>query len=264
MDNVLYFDPFSGLSGDMIVGALIDLGAPVETVEQAVRQMHVPSLQVSARRELRSGIRATRFVVEWDYGQHHHRHLADILAELEQTDLSEGIKQRAAHAFRYLAEAEAHVHGSQPDTVHLHEVGAEDSIADVVAACAAYDALNVPPCLVGPINLGGGWARGAHGWIPVPGPATAALLEPYCVYQEDAPGELTTPTGAALMRAFDAKAVTGWPKLRNFRVGYGCGAREWERPNVLRAVLGELCPAGDPRPLFTDVEHEPGHHAPTA
>lgn len=218
----------------------MDLGAPWGVVAEAVGAMGVPGLSVAHERVVRHGIAAERFVVTWEHAGHPtHRHLSDILALLDASGLSEAIRNRAAAAFRYLAQAEATVHGASVEAVHLHEVGAEDSIADIVAASAAFEALGVDQCQVGPINLGSGWAKGAHGWIPVPGPATLALLQGYRVYQGDAPIELTTPTGAALLRAFGAVSVPGLPVLAVERIGYGAGTRETDRPNVVRAVLGD-------------------------
>jgi uncharacterized protein (TIGR00299 family) protein len=240
MSRVLYWDPFSGIAGDMIVAALLDLGVPWEAVAEAVAAMNVPGLAVAHERVIRHGIAAERFIVEWERPAHpRHRHLSDILALLEASGLSEGVRSRAATAFRYLAEAEAAVHGASVEAVHLHEVGAEDSIADIVAASAAFETLGVSRCQVGPINLGSGWATGAHGWIPVPGPATLALLKGYRVFQGDSAVELTTPTGAALLRAFGAVSVDGMPVLAVDRIGYGAGTRETERPNVVRAILGD-------------------------
>lgn len=238
MARILYWDPFSGLAGDMIVGALLALGAPWEAVEDAVLAMNVEGLEVSRKSVLRGGIQAIKFEVAWVSNEHPiHRHLPEILEMVEKAHLEPGAAHQAHRAFLSLAEAEARIHGSSLEEVHLHEVGAEDSIADIVAACAAYHALEVTECWVGPITTGTGWTRGAHGRIPVPAPATLELLRGFRVLYGETPAELTTPTGAALMHGLSATSVSAMPGGIVEAVGHGAGTRELDHPNVTRAIL---------------------------
>lgn len=238
MVRSVYWDPFSGLAGDMIVGALLGLGACWEAVEDAVLSMNIVGLSVSHRAVLRGGIDAIKFDVTWPGKAHPiHRYLPDILEMVDKAQLKPGASYSAKRAFRALAEAEAHIHGSRIEDVHLHEVGAEDSIADIVAACVAYDVLALDECWVGPIVTGSGWTTGAHGKIPVPAPATLELLRGFQVIFGGGETELTTPTGAALMLGFNAKTLVAMPNGTIETIGYGAGTRELLRPNVARAVL---------------------------
>ncbi len=238
MSRIMYWDPFSGLAGDMIVGALLALGAPWEAVEDAVLAMNVEGLEVSRESVSRGGIHAIKFEVAWVTKEHPiHRHLPEILEMVDKARLESGAARQAHRTFLALAEAEARIHGSPLEAVHLHEVGAEDSIADIVAASAAYDALDVTGCWVGPITTGTGWTRSAHGKIPVPAPATLELLRGFRVLYGETQAELTTPTGAALMHGFSAGSVDAMPRGIVEAVGYGAGTWELEHPNVTRAIL---------------------------
>lgn len=238
MARSVYWDPFSGLAGDMIVGALLGLGAPWTAIEEAVLSMNVEGLAVSHRSVSRGGVAAIKFEVTWAAAEHPiHRHLPDILEMVGRAQLNPVALHQAERAFTALAEAEARIHGSRLEEVHLHEVGAEDSIADIVAACAAYDALGVDRCWVGPIATGSGWTIGAHGRIPVPAPATLELLRRFRVSYGETQAELTTPTGAALMHGFNAQVLGAMPDGIIEAIGYGAGTRELEHPNVTRVIL---------------------------
>lgn len=235
---VLYWEPFSGLSGDMVVGALLDLGVPFEFVEESVRKMQIPGLAVRARRTLRRGVGAVRFEVDWDSSKSSvHRHLPEILHRVQGSGLEPAIRDMAARTLKRLAQVEAAVHDQPLSEVHLHEVGAEDSIADIVAASAAWAWLKPQKVVVGPVNVGAGFVEGAHGRYPVPGPATLALLEGFTIYQEGPRVELTTPTGAALAGAMGIPGSL--PMMTVHKVGYGAGSQELSHPNVLRVVWGE-------------------------
>lgn len=238
MARSVYWDPFSGLAGDMMVGALLGLGAPWIAVEEALLSMNVKGLAVAQRTVSRGGIAAIKFEVTWVAEEHPvHRHLPDILEMVAKADLSAGASRRAERTFYALAEAEARIHGSHVETVHLHEVGGEDSIADIVAACVAFEALEVDECWVGPIATGSGWTTGAHGRIPVPAPATLELLLGFRVHHGETLAELTTPTGAALLHGFDAISLASIPAGTIVAIGYGAGTRELAHPNVTRAIL---------------------------
>lgn len=228
------------MAGDMIVGALLSCGAPWGVVEEAVGGMAVPGLTVACQPCQKGAISATQFTVQWRATSPPvHRHLPEILKMVGQAGLSPRAAAWAAGSFNALARAEAHIHGMPVEKVHLHEVGAEDSIADVVAACAALDALGIASASVGPIVTGLGWTWGAHGPLPVPAPATAELLRGFVIEQGGVQEELTTPTAAALMQGFQATPVHGLPQGRLIGVGYGAGTEDFEHPNLLRVMLME-------------------------
>jgi len=233
--RLCYIDAFSGISGDMLVGALADAGADREAICAALR-----SLGVAVRFEpvTRGGIGATKFHVE-AVASGPRRHLRDILGLIREAELPAGAKQKACETFERLGHVEAAVHRIPVERVHFHEVGALDSIADIVGACLAFELLGVEQIHCSPVNLGGGTVAAEHGVLPVPAPATAALLEGKPVYSEGPAVELTTPTGAALAATL-ACSFGPMPAMRLRATGYGAGSRELSgRPNVLRVLVGE-------------------------
>ncbi|MBK9137868.1 MAG: nickel pincer cofactor biosynthesis protein LarC [Verrucomicrobia bacterium] len=281
--KTLYLDLVSGISGDMFLGAMLDLGVNRHELESALRGLGVTGYHLHVGRESRSGIVGTRFDVhlETDHshdhpetdsapapaheghggghhshehahgaeGHHHaeHRDFATIRQWIAGSALADWVKEKAIGVFARIAAAEGKIHGQPPEAVHFHEVGAVDSIVDIVGACAALDLLGRPRVLASPVVDGSGWVRCAHGRFPVPTPATLEILgaRGVAVSQCDEPNELVTPTGAALLAEFveDFGPLRG---LRPERIGYGIGGRENRtRPNVLRAILGVAEGAGD-------------------
>jgi uncharacterized protein (TIGR00299 family) protein len=307
--RILYFDCFNGASGDMILGALLDAGLPLDTLREALGSLGIEEYELSADRVLRAGVSATKFGLhervaeaasvhghpqtqahggpasrraEQDHahdsghrhehraiaqdhhhdqahgvgehehdghshshgGEHHpHRTLAAILGLIDRSALSPAGRTRAAALFRRLAEAEARIHQMPVDRVHLHEVGALDSIIDIVGAVFAIEWFAADRIVVSPINVGGGMVRSAHGVFPVPAPATVQLLGDTPVYSDGPRAELLTPTGALLLTAH-ASSFGSIPPMRVERVGYGAGARDFsETPNVLRVLVGEAADA---------------------
>ncbi len=232
-----YLDAFSGLSGDMLVGALLDSGVEFENLQRALTSLPIKGARLSHRRKTVSGIAAVKFDVEVTEPQPE-RHLSQILAMIEGSSIGAAAKRRARAIFEVLADAEAKVHHTTPEHVHFHEVGAVDSIMDVVGTAWALEELGVGELLVSPLPMGTGFARSQHGIIPVPAPATAELLAGFMVRMGDGPAEMVTPTGAAVIRALGRSA----PMPLNFeieKIGYGAGTREYEdRPNVLRIMIG--------------------------
>ena len=232
-----YLDAFSGISGDMLVGALADAGADQAAILDALASLETGAA-LSFERVKRCRIAATKFHVaiqETDA----HRHLAQILQLIETAALPERAKQNAAAVFQRLAEAEASVHQVPVEQVHFHEVGAADSVADIVGACVAFELLGVTSIVSSPLNVGSGTASTAHGVLPVPAPATAALLRGKAIYSEGPAVELTTPTGAALAVTL-ARSFGGLPPLKIAATGYGAGGYDFpDRANVLRVILGE-------------------------
>lgn len=246
-----YFDCFSGASGDMLLGALVDAGAPLDALRARLATLPLGGYTLQAERVVRGGLAGTRLRVEVA-PQHEHRRLADVLDIIGGGGLTPQQRERAAAVFRRLAEAEAHVHGTTPEVVTFHEVGAVDAIVDVVGVVVALDLLGVTSCTCSPLPTGGGWVRGAHGPLPVPGPATLELLRRAGAPARPGPGEaeLLTPTGAALLTTLCAFET---PALRVRHVGYGFGQRERDWPNALRVWLGEAAMPGAADDLERDT-----------
>jgi uncharacterized protein (TIGR00299 family) protein len=238
MTRLAYFDAFSGISGDMTVGALIDAGAPAAEVVRAL-----DALSTGARYEVekctRGGIAASKFRVHLNPVPAAHRHLFHILEMIDGADLAPQVKTNAKAVFTCLGEAEARVHGVGIKRVHFHEVGAADSIADIVGTCVALELLGVDEVHVSAINVGSGTVNTEHGLLPVPAPATARLLEGKPVYAKGPEMELTTPTGAAIAATLGA-SFGPLPAMRITAAGYGAGDRDFKNhANVLRVLIGE-------------------------
>jgi uncharacterized protein (TIGR00299 family) protein len=252
--KVLYFDCFSGASGDMIVGALIDAGVPLEEIRAALGTLSIDRDAVWTERVDRAGIGATKFQVRGEDGGHRHHHhahgavateahahrtLPEIYSLIESSRLSAAGKDRAKALFGRLGEVEGTIHGTPPEKVHLHEVGSLDSIVDIVSTVHALELIGAQRVVSSPLNVGSGTIRSAHGLFPVPAPATTRLLEGVPVYSGTQRAEMVTPTGALLISAY-ATEYGGIPPMTIARIGYGAGARSFEdTPNVLRVLIGE-------------------------
>lgn len=241
--TILYFDCFAGAAGDMLLGALLDLGVPVDALRDALGSLAVEGYSVEADRIVKGGIAAVKFRVHEHAlagaaPAHPHHHLDDIRAAIERSALSVAGKARAQAMFTRLAAAEAAIHATRIERVHLHEVGALDSIVDIVGCVFALEYLGVDRVVVSPMNVGGGMVRSAHGVFPVPAPATLRLLGDAPVYSSGVQMETLTPTGALVLTEY-ASSYGPLPAMRVDRVGYGAGDRDLpETPNVVRAVLG--------------------------
>jgi pyridinium-3,5-bisthiocarboxylic acid mononucleotide nickel chelatase len=272
LTTILHFDCFSGASGDMILGALIDAGLPLDDLRRALGSLAIDREIIWTERVTRAGLSATKFHVrgeqpprdrahdherttsahtphrhstgsrssETETAHHHaHRTLSDVETLIDGSALSSDGKQRAKGLCRRLAEAEAAVHNAPVDRVHLHEVGALDSIIDIVGTVYALEALGVERVTASPLNVGSGSIVSAHGIYPVPGPATAYLLKDAPIYAGPEQVELVTPTGALLVSGY-ADRFGGIPAMRLRRVGYGAGSRDFaQSPNVLRVLIGD-------------------------
>jgi uncharacterized protein (TIGR00299 family) protein len=281
--TTLYFDCFSGAAGDMILGALIDAGVPLEDVRRALGSLAIAPDTIWTDRVTRAGVSATRFRVRGEHAPasgapqhagalahahdhhhdrgadhhsadrphwhgthlhthgapHQHRTLGEIADLIDRSALSPGGKARAKHLFQRLGTAEAAIHGVPLETVHLHEVGALDSIIDVVGTVFALESLEIDRILASPMNVGGGTVHSAHGVYPVPAPATLRLLQGAPVYSGAQQVELVTPTGALLVTDY-ASGYGAMPAMRVSRIGYGAGSRDFpDTPNVVRVVIGE-------------------------
>ena len=286
MARVLYFDCFSGISGDMALGALLDAGLPIDDLRRALGSLALGDAHIHADRVLRAGVSATKFSVhehhagsaphshdhdqaagsshraadstehhahDHDHGQvnhHAHRSLPEIFTLIDGSSLSVAARDRAKAMFRRLAEAEAAIHHMPVETVHLHEVGALDSIIDIVGTVYAMEWAGADRIVCSPMNVGGGMVRSAHGHFPVPAPATVKLLGDAPVYGGRAQTELVTPTGALIATTY-ASSYGPIPAMAIERVGYGAGGRDDpETPNVLRVLIGreaapDVQPNGD-------------------
>jgi uncharacterized protein (TIGR00299 family) protein len=238
--TIAYIDAFSGLAGDMTVGALIDAGANAEALVAGLDTL-ATGAQFTVEKVQRQGIAATRFVVGFE-PQHTHRHLSHIVRMIQAAGLPARVKARAIKIFETLGAAEAQVHGVPVDKVHFHEVGAIDSICDIVGACLGFELLGIDEIYCSAINTGSGTVEAAHGVMPVPAPATALLLAGKPVYARGPATELTTPTGAAIVAAL-AAGFGAMPPLRLSAQGFGAGAKELAgMANVVRVIVGQ--PAG--------------------
>jgi len=240
-----YFDCFSGCSGDMILGTLVDAGLPLAELQAALDGLRVPGIQLSAEKVKRGAFRGTLVRVMTEERGHPHRHLSDILRILEAADLPPAARTDASRIFQRLAEAEASAHGVAVERIHFHEVGALDAIADIAGAAWGIRRLGLEAIRVSSINLGSGFITGAHGKMPVPAPGTAALLVGLSAYGSDIPAELTTPTGAAILATL-AGGHGPMPAMTVERVAYGAGQREIAaQPNLLRLIIGDAAAGYD-------------------
>jgi hypothetical protein len=235
--KICYLDAFSGISGDMTVGALIDAGADSGAVILALEGLGTGA-QFTVEKTKRGGLAASKFRVIGGHATGH-RHLKNILELIDASALPGSVKQAASAVFQRLGEAEAKVHNISLDKVHFHEVGAVDSICDIVGACAAFDLLDVDEIHSSPLNVGSGTVKTEHGVLPVPAPATAELLTGKPVYARGPSVELTTPTGAAIVATL-ASEFGALPPMQITATGYGAGDRDFqEHANVLRVLIGE-------------------------
>ena len=237
--KIAYLDCMSGIAGDMTLGALIDLGVNLKAVQSGIDSLGLPSCKLVTEEVKRHGFRAVNLTVQHE-PEHAHRHLHHITDMIDGSSLTEKQKQLATDIFTNLAEAEAKVHGSTLKKVHFHEVGAVDSIADIVGAAIAFDLLGVDAVVSSPIPTGHGFIKIAHGRVSIPAPATAELLKGIPLASCDVEAELTTPTGAAIVKTL-AKSFGPLPAMTIEKIGIGAGDKDFkEQGNVLRILVGEM------------------------
>src|SRR5215218_1006232 len=246
LSRIAVFDPFSGASGDMILGALVDAGAPLTSIQDAVSRLGIEGVHITSQPAGSGAVRGTRVLVD-PLGEQPSRDWHNIRLLLEESTLAPPIRDAALTIFAALAAAEAEAHGQPLEQVHFHEVGGVDAIVDVVGACAGLHALGIEHIASHPVAVGSGWVRSGHGLLPVPAPATAILLAQKAVpVRPDPPGdpqagELLTPTGAAILGALASWSV---PLCVPDSLGYGFGTRELPWPNALRLWVGETSLSG--------------------
>jgi len=260
--KLAYFDPFSGASGDMILGALVDAGLPLAALRRELEKLPLEGYSLSARKVERAGLAGTKVNVKLrahEHEEHPHRpsassgrpepvegrRLPDILRILRRSGLPKGDQEKAVAVFRRLAEAEARVHRCAPEDIHFHEVGAVDAIVDIVGTVVGLRLLGIERVACGPLRTGTGTVECAHGRLPVPAPATAQLLKGFPSMGTEIEGELTTPTGAALLTTL-ADSFGPPPPMTVAAVGYGAGSADREAlPNLLRVFIGEAAAADE-------------------
>lgn len=241
--KIAYFDCSSGISGDMLVGAFLDIGTPFEELKTALESLPITGYKIEKQQVTKQGFRATQFHVHTEdslgNGHHPHRGLNEIEKIITDSSLPDEVKKGAMKSFRKLAEAEAIVHGTTPDKIHFHEVGAIDAIIDIVSAHWCWWYQKLEKGFVSAVNVGGGTVNCAHGVLPVPAPATALLLQNYTLLIGQANTELTTPTGAVLLRSF-TNPKENIPPFTIGKIGIGAGNKDIKgQANVFRLLIGE-------------------------
>lgn len=236
--KIAYFDCPSGAAGDMILGALIDAGCPLDLLRTELGKVEVHGYELSASEVRRAGFRGIKANVTVEPHSQFHRRLPEILSLIEKSGLSPRVKGQGTRIFRRLAEAEGLVHGELADRVEFHDVGAVDAIVDVLGSVIGLDALGVSAVHLSPIPIGQGTARGPHGPLPLPAPATLELLKGITIFDNGIREELVTPTGAAILTTLAEGAGT-LPPMRLVAIGLGAGSRELSIPNLVRLFLGE-------------------------
>ncbi|SDE36625.1 nickel pincer cofactor biosynthesis protein LarC [Sporomusa acidovorans] len=238
--NVIYLDCFAGISGNMLLGALIDVGMPEELLRSELAKLPISGYEIKVTRVNRGDICALYVDVRVDEHGHHHRNLTDITTIIDQSGLGSAVKENSKQIFTRLAYAEAKVHGVPVDEIHFHEVGAIDSIVDIVGVACAFDYLGVERIYTSRLHVGSGFIKCCHGLIPVPAPATAELLNGIPYYQGAIAKELVTPTGAAILAILGSGFGSMPEGFISRKIGYGAGTWEIDIPNVTRLYLGEI------------------------
>ena len=247
--KVAYLECFSGISGDMLLGALVDAGVDPETLRREIAKLGLDGVALGFEKCSRAGIGGTNLTVEVAH-DHSHRSLSRIEEIIGGSTLPNQVKERSIRIFRRLGEVEASIHQIPIERVHFHEVGALDSIVDIVGACIGFDELGIDKIYCSPLNLGSGTVKAAHGVMPVPAPATAALVEGVPSYSEGPAVELTTPTGAAIVTTLAAD-FGAMPAMKVSSIGYGAGDRDFEgRANLARVLIGETTSATETTQVY--------------
>ena len=266
--KIAYFDCFSGASGDMILGALIDAGFSQNELIDELKKLGINNYELSSKKVLRSAITGTKFDVSINESaindEHHKRRTLKVISRLiNESTLSESVKRDSIKIFENLANAEAKVHNTLPEDVHFHEVGAVDSIVDIVGAVIAFDSLKIENIYFSPIRTGTGFVECQHGQFPIPAPATIEILKGYHVINTNIQRELTTPTGAAILTTLGVN-VEMCPEITLNQIGYGAGSHEIPQiPNLLRIMIGETVTVAEQDEVWmleTNIDDMPGEH----
>ena len=239
--KIAYFDCFSGASGDMILGAMMDAGLPLDVLTNELAKLDLGHYDLQVEKVTKKGMGGSqaKVLIDDDHHHHHHRHLHHIEEIIGQSDLSDKVKTKSLAIFKRLAEAEAKVHRTTIDEIHFHEVGAVDAIIDVVGAVAGLAALEIEKIYCSALHVGTGTVECAHGTLPVPAPATAELIQGKPVYSTGVEGELLTPTGAAILTTLASSEFGIMPAMTLETTGYGAGNADIAIPNLLRITIGD-------------------------
>lgn len=252
MDKVAYLDCFAGVSGDMLLGAIVDTGIPLVKIEQALKALHLKGYRLAEERVKRSFLKATKVTVRVTEKKRVRR-WNDIKQIINESELPDHIKERGLRVFKSLFEAEGKIHGEPYDEVHLHELGAIDCLIDVFGTLIGFDLLGVEKVFSSPVNLGSGLVKGEHGLIPAPSPAVLELLKDRPVYSSGPSFEFTTPTGAAIIKEVvdEFRAI---PSMNIIGSGYGAGTMDFEDfPNTLRIITGEVKKDGESEVIIIET-----------
>lgn len=235
--RLLYFDCFAGVSGDMILGALVDAGVPLGKLQAELARLNLAGFSLLSEKCVKNGFTGTRIIVRTE-DQMAHRHLKHIREIIEASSLSDKIKSTSLQVFQILAEAEAKIHNTTPEKIHFHEVGALDAIVDVVGSIIALDLLGIDQVRASAVHVGTGFVDCQHGRIPLPAPACMEILKGVPVYSTGLDAELATPTGVAILKTITA-SFGPIPPMRLEAIGYGAGTQDLPIPNHLRVLIGD-------------------------
>lgn len=237
--RIAYFDCFSGASGDMILGALLDAGLTINELNAELDKLPLSNFKLEAQQVVKQGIAGTLALVGIDqtYHEQHQRKLDDLLEMLDRSDLTESVREKSKKVFKRIAWAEARIHRVPVESVHFHEVGAADAIIDVVGSVVGLDILGMEGLYCSPVEVGSGMVHCSHGFLPVPAPATAELIKGVPIYSCSVAAELLTPTGAAILSTL-AEGFGPLPLMKVERIGYGAGTADLPGPNMLRVLIG--------------------------
>ncbi|MCD9066200.1 nickel pincer cofactor biosynthesis protein LarC [Staphylococcus pasteuri] len=238
MSNALYLDCHAGIAGDMLLSALVDIGANPQEIENELKKLPIDTFSLHFNKVMKQGIQATSLKIDFEES-HHHRKASDIYNIIDNSTLNDRVKTRSKAIFNVIAHAEAKIHGMSVDEVHFHEVGAMDSIIDIIGGCIALELLDIDILYCSPIPTGNGRIKIAHGVYPIPAPATAEILKGIPLAQFNVSSELTTPTGAAFAKSL-VNSFGTFPANTMKNIGYGAGTKEFDFPNVLRVIQFEV------------------------
>ena len=232
-----YFDCFSGASGDMILGALIDAGLNPRRLREELKQLRIPTVHLKVTKVLKRGISGTRVVVEGGNGKKSHRNLTEVLRIVKRSGVAAEVKEKSEEIFRRIASAEAKIHRVPTEEIHFHELGGLDSVVDIVGSVWGIREMGIEKIHVSRVNVGGGFVKCEHGILPVPAPATLSLMEGKPIYSSGVERELLTPTGAAILSTLGSE-FGPMPRIKVERIGYGAGRDDLPHPNLLRLLVG--------------------------
>jgi pyridinium-3,5-bisthiocarboxylic acid mononucleotide nickel chelatase len=235
--RIAYFDCFSGASGDMILGSMIDAGLSLRLLREELKKLRIPTIRLKVKKVLKQGISATQVIVEGRSEKRPHRSLKEMLRIIEGSDIESAVKKKSEEIFRRIASVEAGIHQKPMEEIHFHEIGGLDSIVDIVGAVWGFQQMGIDKLYVSKVNVGTGFVECEHGTLPVPAPATLSLMKGKPIYSSDVEKELLTPTGAVLLTSLGSE-FGKMPAMMVERIGYGAGRDDLPHPNLLRLIIG--------------------------